>query len=90
MTGLFDLTGKTALVTGGSVGIGNYAARGLASAGAEVCLVSRDAEDGARAVEEIIADGGKAFFVSADLATRRRSPLWPARSLSGCRPSTSW
>lgn len=68
MTGLFDLTGKTALVTGGTVGIGNYVAHGLASAGAEVCIVSRDAEDCARAVEEINADGGKAFFLSADLA----------------------
>lgn len=68
MTALFDLTGKTALVTGASVGIGNYAAKGLAGAGARVCLVSRSAEDCAVAVKEIEAAGGDAFYIAADLS----------------------
>lgn len=63
--GLFDLTGKSALVTGASVGIGNYAARGLAAAGARVCLVSRSAEDCAAAAAEI---GGDAWYLTADLS----------------------
>lgn len=68
MTELFDLTGKTALVTGASVGIGNYAARGLAAAGARVCVVARNGEDCSLAVKEIAAAGGDAFFLTADLA----------------------
>lgn len=63
--GLFDLTGKSALVTGASVGIGNYAARGLAAAGARVCLVSRSAEDCAAAAAEI---GSDAWYLTADLS----------------------
>jgi len=38
---LFDLTGRTALITGGSKGLGFAMAAGLASAGADVFLVSR-------------------------------------------------
>lgn len=42
--GLFDLTGRTALVTGSSMGIGFALARGLAQAGARVILNARDAD----------------------------------------------
>ena len=44
MSGLFDLTGKTAVVTGGSRGIGLMIARGLVQAGASVAVSSRKAE----------------------------------------------
>ncbi|TCT12450.1 NAD(P)-dependent dehydrogenase (short-subunit alcohol dehydrogenase family) [Tepidamorphus gemmatus] len=44
MDGLFDLTGKTALVIGGSDGIGRELAQGLAGAGAAVLLSGRDPE----------------------------------------------
>jgi len=43
MTGLFDLTGRTALVTGSSLGIGYALAEGLASHGARIVLNGRDA-----------------------------------------------
>ena len=42
---LFSLKGKTALVTGGSTGIGLMATAGLASAGAKVFIVSRKLEN---------------------------------------------
>jgi NAD(P)-dependent dehydrogenase (short-subunit alcohol dehydrogenase family) len=68
MATLFDLSGKTALVTGASVGIGRMLAQGLADAGARVCIVSRSANDCAQAVAEIKDSGGDAFFIVADLA----------------------
>lgn len=42
----FDLTGKTAIITGGSKGLGLAMAEGLASAGANIVLVNRNAEEG--------------------------------------------
>jgi gluconate 5-dehydrogenase len=51
----FDLTGKAAVVTGGSTGLGLAMAAGLASAGARVMLVNRQAEAGTRAAEELSA-----------------------------------
>jgi NAD(P)-dependent dehydrogenase (short-subunit alcohol dehydrogenase family) len=64
----FDLTGKTAVVTGGSRGIGFMAARGLLSAGARVFVVSRDPAACERAAEELAAHGD-VVPLSADLST---------------------
>jgi NAD(P)-dependent dehydrogenase (short-subunit alcohol dehydrogenase family) len=50
-----DLSGKRAIVTGGSSGIGVETARALASAGAEVTLAVRDTDAGERTAAEIIA-----------------------------------
>lgn len=50
-----DLSGKRAIVTGGSSGIGTETARALASAGAEVTLAVRDIEAGTRVAGNIIA-----------------------------------
>ena len=55
--GLFDLTGKTALVTGSSQGIGYALARGLGRAGARVVLNGRDEAKLARAAESLSAEG---------------------------------
>src|SRR5687767_5322334 len=57
----FDLTGKAAIITGGSKGLGFAMAAGLASAGASVMLVNRNAEEGERAAMEI----GKTYGVNA-------------------------
>ena len=54
----FDLTGRTALVTGSSQGIGRTLAEGLAAAGATVVVHGRDAAKAARAAEEISAATG--------------------------------
>jgi NAD(P)-dependent dehydrogenase (short-subunit alcohol dehydrogenase family) len=62
-----ELEGQRALVTGATSGIGRAVAIQLARAGAEVIVHGRDAARGADTVEEIVAAGGKASFVAADL-----------------------
>jgi NAD(P)-dependent dehydrogenase (short-subunit alcohol dehydrogenase family) len=65
---LFDLTGKVAVVTGGTRGIGLMMARGLLQAGASVYVSSRKAEAGEAAVAQLSAYG-RAVSVPANLAT---------------------
>src|ERR1700751_5353867 len=62
------LTGKTALVTGATAGIGYAIAQQFAAEGAEVIVHGRNAERGAKAVTEIETAGGKARFIAADVA----------------------
>ncbi|MFK2905390.1 SDR family oxidoreductase [Dyella ginsengisoli] len=59
-TELFDLTGKIALVTGASRGIGAEIARLFAAQGAHVIVSSRKQEDCQTVVDGIVADGGSA------------------------------
>ncbi|MGA0588755.1 SDR family oxidoreductase [Dyella sp. KRB-257] len=59
-TELFDLTGKIALVTGASRGIGAEIARLFAAQGAHVIVSSRKLEDCQAVVDGIVADGGRA------------------------------
>jgi len=67
---LFDLTGKVAVVTGGTRGIGLMIARGLVQAGASVYVSSRKPEAGKAAVAELSAYG-RVVSVPADLATEK-------------------
>jgi NAD(P)-dependent dehydrogenase (short-subunit alcohol dehydrogenase family) len=64
---LFDLSGKTAVVTGGSRGIGLMMARGLLRAGARVYISSRKADACAEAAEEL-SQYGPVQAVPADLS----------------------
>src|SRR5581483_10228666 len=68
MSGLFDLSGQVAIVTGTSRGLGQYFARALARAGADVVLTSRDRKSLAAFESEIAALGRKS--VSLDLDVR--------------------
>lgn len=63
-----DLTGRTALVTGASKGIGRAIARRLAAEGCRVALVARASDALTAAAEEIVAAGGEAHAVPADLS----------------------
>jgi NAD(P)-dependent dehydrogenase (short-subunit alcohol dehydrogenase family) len=62
-----EFSGKVALVTGSTSGIGRATAELLAARGAHVLISGRNPERGAKAVEAIRADGGKADFLAADL-----------------------
>ena len=65
---LFDLTGRTALVTGGGRGIGKAIATGLAEAGADVIVASRKRAACESVVETITAMGRRAWAIPSDLS----------------------
>lgn len=69
--GQFNLTGRRALVTGGSRGLGLAMAAGLASAGAEVILASRNNEEGVSVAKGIAQDYGvKCSFIPVDVTNK--------------------
>ena len=66
---LFDLSGHTAIITGGNGGLGLAMARGLAKAGANVAIWARNAEKNAAAVEELRTLGrGDVLALTCDVA----------------------
>ncbi|VVJ20236.1 Short-chain dehydrogenase/reductase SDR? [Amycolatopsis camponoti] len=79
------LSGTTALVTGGTSGIGRATAVALAGLGAHIVLSGRDAVRGAEVVSRIREAGGKADFVAADLtdASSARALAARAREVGG-------
>ncbi len=74
-----ELDGRTALVTGGSRGIGLAAARGLARAGASVVLVGRDAERAEHAASALVSRGFDAVGLGADVSDATAVRSLPAR-----------
>ena len=75
---LFDLRGRTAVVTGASSGLGAGLARALGAAGATVAIVARRHERLVALAEEV---GGRRS--PATCSTRPRSTPWSPRSPSG-------
>jgi 3-oxoacyl-[acyl-carrier protein] reductase len=67
---LFDLTGRVALVTGASSGLGVQFARALADNGASVALVARRADRLSALRDELEARGGRAVAIEADATDR--------------------
>ena len=66
---LFELTNRVAIITGGSKGLGEAMGAGLASAGANLMLVSRNAEEAQAAADKIAAEYGcKAIGFAADVS----------------------
>lgn len=70
----FDLSGKSAIITGGSKGLGFAMAAGLASAGAQVMLVNRNEEEGQQAAHEIASlYGVRAISFSANITSEENT-----------------
>lgn len=67
MSNLFDLTGKVALVTGGSRGLGRAIALGLADQGANLVIVSRNLDACTAVVAEVEARGGRALALAGHM-----------------------
>jgi NAD(P)-dependent dehydrogenase (short-subunit alcohol dehydrogenase family) len=67
--GLFDLTGKTAVVTGGTRGIGLMISRGLLQAGAQKVYISSRKAAGCAEAERELAKFGQVTAIQADLST---------------------
>jgi len=64
---LFDLTGRVAIVTGGSIGLGRQMAEGLAEMGADLVLCARKKERCHQAAEELQQLGVKAIALGCDV-----------------------
>ncbi|WP_207838692.1 SDR family NAD(P)-dependent oxidoreductase [Williamsia soli] len=71
----YDLTGRTALVTGGAQGLGAGMAEAIAEAGAAVAVADIDADTGRQTVDALRAKGAKAEFVLLDV---RDDAAWEA------------
>lgn len=73
LTSLFSLSGKVAVVIGGTGELCGAMAEGMAGAGAEVVLVGRNEEKAKVRLDRIQAAGGKAYFVAAEAS--EKAPL---------------
>ncbi|TDB95484.1 SDR family NAD(P)-dependent oxidoreductase [Actinomadura sp. 7K534] len=77
---LFDLTGRSALVTGAAGGIGAAVAHALAGAGAAVFVTDLDADAAAAVAERITAAGGRADSAALDVQDRAAAEAAAARA----------
>lgn len=66
-----EFDGKIVVITGGTSGIGGALARLVASEGGEVILAARDEKRGMEQQDYICAHGGKALFISCDVAQKK-------------------
>ena len=78
----FDLSGKSAIVTGGSKGLGLAMAAGLASAGADILLVNRNIEEGKAAASQLRNDFGiNAIAFSCDITQLQQTESMAATAI---------
>src|SRR5258708_3586541 len=79
---LFDLSGRVAVITGGSKGLGLAMAEGFASAGATVMLVSRHGQEAASAAQAVARDyGHKAVGFEADVTNQSQVEAMAAAAI---------
>lgn len=71
-TSLFDITGKKALITGGSLGIGRACATALALNGADVAVVSRTEKTAMKTVESLRDIGSDSIFIPCDVSDEQQ------------------
>jgi NAD(P)-dependent dehydrogenase (short-subunit alcohol dehydrogenase family) len=81
-SGMFDLTGQVAVITGASRGIGRAIATAMAQAGARVVVSSRKAEACEAVVASIRAAGGEAIAVPCNVAERAQLEALVAATVS--------
>ncbi len=92
MTNLFDLSGKVALVTGGSRGLGYQMVKAFAAHGADVFITSLKLDACEKVAAEVNAMGRKAVPASACIVARigRSSRGWRMPPTRPSARSTSW
>jgi len=79
---LFDLSGKTAIVTGGSGGLGRAVARGLAAFGADVAVTARTLSALEETAAEVRETGQKAIPISCDVSDPKSVEEMMAKALA--------
>ncbi|HTE33997.1 MAG TPA: SDR family NAD(P)-dependent oxidoreductase, partial [Chryseolinea sp.] len=67
MNNLFDLSGRTAVITGGTGVLGSAMAHGLADAGANTVIIGRKQEAANKIIRAIQSKGHKSTFIAADV-----------------------
>ena len=82
--------GRTALVTGASLGIGPLIARELANHGGHVVLTSRSAVDLKAVAAELAAADADVSFIPADLTEPGAAQAWSGPSRTSAAASTCW
>lgn len=78
--GLFDLTGRVAIVTGAAGGIGAAVAQALATQGASVLVTDIDSVAAAAVAEKIIGNGGTAASFALDVSDREAAVVTAAKA----------
>lgn len=87
---LFDLSHKTALITGATRGIGLAIAREYGRAGARLAISSENAEDCERVAAQLREEGCDASPFAADLSDPAASRPWPPQCSDTSAGSTRW
>jgi NAD(P)-dependent dehydrogenase (short-subunit alcohol dehydrogenase family) len=90
MTDLFDLSGKVAMVTGGSRGLGYQMVKAFAAHGADILVTSRKIEACEKVASEVKAMGRRAVTYACNVANWNELDGWSTPPTRLSARSTSW